>query len=401
VIFSVWGWKFNSRENYRVATLANYDLKLGETGFVFCSVWPKAEAGSQASRLFTAGRIFSKEKGAILFRGEGHLSRIFGGYELFYTNITYGGMSGGPVLDMRGRVIGIHGMVDGEPVGEQAGLPKGFIQLGYSLGVPVRTFVNWAKEVGEDPGWLRVGKDAPPVLTAEEQRSIVESLIKNIAAPGKDANALAWVNYGNQLWRLRKNDEALAAFDRAIQIQPAFYQAWFALGLTLDSLDRYEEAIAAFDRAIRESQEKFAPAWRGRGDALDSLKRYEEALVCFDKAIALDPDNFVLHQLRGQALKELKRHQEAIAAYNKAIELKPEFAFAYMLRSISSRALGDFQGAIADCNKAIELQPDSAEAYMFRGFARRALGDFQGAIADFNKAIEIQPDYADVIRTPL
>jgi len=383
--------QFSSSENYRVATLANYDLKIEEEGFVFTSGWPKAEAGAQASRLFTAGSIFSREEGA--FQGKDSYSLQYG-YELVYTNITEGGMSGGPLLDMRGRLIGIHGRADGEKtVVDQVGSQARSIQLGYSLGVPVRTFVNLAKEVGVDPGWLRVEKDAPPVLTKVERSSIQERLL-TVDAPGAGGDAIAWLNYGNQLWRLGKNEEALAAFDRAIQIQPAFYQAWYAKGVTLRSLERYEEAIAAFDRAIRESQEKFAPAWRRRGGALYLVKRYEEALASFDRAIALDPKNFIVYAFQGDALDKLKRKKEARDAYSKAIELNPDHYYAYNRRGFARYELGDKQGAIADFNKAIELKPDYANAYSSRGIVRYELGDKQGAIADLNKAIELKPDNA-------
>ncbi|MHC5829913.1 MAG: trypsin-like peptidase domain-containing protein, partial [Nostoc sp.] len=80
------------------------------------------------------------------------MSSLTGGYELVYTSITYGGMSGGPVLDSQGRVIGIHALAEGEQVSdEKTGDTESRgsdIQLGYSLGIPISTFLGIATRLG-------------------------------------------------------------------------------------------------------------------------------------------------------------------------------------------------------------------------------------------------------------
>ncbi|MCT7948272.1 serine protease [Ancylothrix sp. C2] len=119
--------QFSSNENYQVATLADYYLD--KKRFVFAYGWGKAD-GKKAKPKFTPGFIWSKEQGSIFAKDPGSLTY---GYELVYTNITQGGMSGGPVLDIQGRVIGIHGRTEGDY--------RDNIQLGYSLGVPIKTFL--------------------------------------------------------------------------------------------------------------------------------------------------------------------------------------------------------------------------------------------------------------------
>ena len=61
-------------------------------------------------------------------------------------------------------------------------------------------------------------------------------------------------------------------------------------GKRLYDARKYEEAIASFDKAI-EIKPKFADVWSSKGDALRRLKKYEEAVASFDKAIEIKPKN--------------------------------------------------------------------------------------------------------------
>jgi len=377
--------QFQSQESYRVATLANYNWDVDERRWVFLSGWPGLKPGEfrSADPEFTAGLVFSKERGSLNVKNSLSLTEA-NGYELVYSTPSQGGMSGGPVLDARGRVIGIHAAAEGELLLEEGALYS--IQLGYSLGVPVRTFLSLAGRTDVKPEWLQVEKTAPRSLNKKEITIIIEK-------PAKSGSAIDWVNYGNQLWRLFEYEEAVAAFDEAIKRKPKFEQAWYARGLALQGQGKYRAAVASFDKAT-EINPRFYEAWRERGKALDWLQRYREALASLDKAININPKDSVLYMLRGVLLQELERYAEAVEAYSQAIDIKPH-PFAYVGRGVARGNLGDDSGALADYNKAIEIKPDYAEAYNNRGVARRNLGDYSGALADYNKAIEIKPDYAD------
>jgi protein O-GlcNAc transferase len=72
------------------------------------------------------------------------------------------------------------------------------------------------------------------------------------------------------------------------------------------SLKRYEEALTSYDRAIAIKPD-YAEAYYNRGNALQELKRLEEALASYDRAIEIKPDYAEAYSNRGNALKELKR----------------------------------------------------------------------------------------------
>ena len=190
--------QFTSQEDYQVATLANYKSrqeKMMEEMSVAVSNPETAEAnmekiGQKYERIsrdsrniipwlflfgwqrqqntpqprLTAGRNSTTKK--IFASEEDQATTVFKdissttqekGYRLSYTNFSQGGMSGGAVLDTQGRVIGIHAAAEGERVGLRE------IQLGFSLGIPIKTFLSSAQQAGIKPEWLKVETSPPPI----------------------------------------------------------------------------------------------------------------------------------------------------------------------------------------------------------------------------------------------
>lgn len=140
--------EFTSEEDYKVANLANSDnITEGQT--VFISGWPNPGTSiKKRIRQFTSGEVSARPDEA-----------LEGGYQIVYTNVTRAGMSGAPVFDTSGRVIGIHGQGDGEKIYkeeqkklEQSGLSQTLItnaQLdGFNLGIPINTFLSLAPQNG-------------------------------------------------------------------------------------------------------------------------------------------------------------------------------------------------------------------------------------------------------------
>ena len=55
---------------------------------------------------------------------------------------------------------------------------------------------------------------------------------------------------GHALYGLKRYEEALAAFEQAIRLDPNYVSAYYTKGEALRKLERYEEAITAYDQAI-------------------------------------------------------------------------------------------------------------------------------------------------------
>ncbi|MDB9452718.1 tetratricopeptide repeat-containing serine protease family protein, partial [Dolichospermum circinale] len=389
--------KFTSRENYQVATLANYPTKDFE--YMFTAGYPRL--GEKSPWRFTLGQIYSKERGLLATTQSDFNTNssgtaqsavsLTGGYELVYSSITFGGMSGGPVLDSQGRVIGIHGRTEGEAAIDNNSNSKETIQLGNSLGIPISTFLALATRLNTQA--QKIETTLTPELSPQEVKSI-QTAILSVDVSQSNTTASQWLARGNQLWRLRRYPEAIQAFDEAIKQKPKFiHLAYYGKGLALGWSGKGSEAITALELAVKFKPD-FVPAWDDLSVAYRESNQLDKALAAINQAIQLQPNNPNLYNQKYVVLSDLKRYREAEAAINKAIELSPRAAF-YTNRGNVRNDLGDKPGAIDDYTQAIKINPNDAQAYSNRGNVRYELGDKQGAIDDYTQAIKINPNYAE------
>jgi tetratricopeptide (TPR) repeat protein/S1-C subfamily serine protease len=407
--------EFTSNQTYRVASLASNSLfNKDDWDFVCVSGWPISKVtGDKPTRLFSVGEIIKPDLIQLVKKDAGSLTD---GYEMVYSNITAGGVSGGQVLNIDGQVIGIHGRADGEETIDHAGEQRP-IQLGYSFGIPINKFLGMTSQIGVKLGELKIDypvfpdliSDGKSVRAKEKKMRDILNVIINIFKIKhlKTFNdPIELTNYANRLWRIGDYENALAALNIAIKIQPKLYHAWYLRGLVLYSQQRFlfnkqklkptnQEILASFSMATI-IEPKFSPAWRWQGILLQLLERYEESIKSINEAISLDSKDSTLHHLKGDFFTKLKQYEEAIAAYTQSIEIQPS-SYAYFNRGLLKYDYKKEQkGALSDYTEAIKLDPDLVEAYANRGVVRNVLGDTQGALDDYAQAIKLKPDYAEV-----
>jgi len=369
---------FTSEINYSVATLGNYELK--DNSYIFVFGWPVSKNYRKPSSLLTAGWFLSPEKSRIYNAKD--VFSLQDGYELTYTNMTQGGMSGGPVFDTQGQVIGIHGQTEAE----------NGVNIGYSLGIPTKTILSLINNLGVQKEWLTVETSVPKFPTKEVDNILQMS--RTIVEPSSEAKEEDWINYGNQSWRFGNYSGAIDAFNTVIRINPKSYLAWYVGGLAASAQGNYEGAVRCFSNAV-EYKPDFYAAWRQKGDAHNSLGEYKDALNAYEKATAEEAEkqnqkDFALYWRKGVALDNLKRYPEAIIAYTKSIEIQPH-PYAYHNRGIAYYKKGEKNNALKNYDEAIRLKPDYANSYFGKGKVyddRGDKGDKKNALENYKKAIE-------------
>jgi superkiller protein 3 len=198
---------------------------------------------------------------------------------------------------------------------------------------------------------------------------------------------------------LGKKEEAIAAYRKAIELDPKLAAAYYNLGNRLSDLGKKEEAIAAYRKAI-ELDPKLAAAYNNLGNRLSELGKKEEAIAAYRKAIELDPKYAKAYSNLGNRLSDLGKKEDAISAHRKAIELDPKSAAAYYNLGLVLDDLGKKEEAISAFRKALSL-PDGtgtlttahAAAHNNLGWVYQQQGKLKEALAEYEAALKIDPKY--------
>ncbi len=115
-------------------------------------------------------------------------------------------------------------------------------------------------------------------------------------------------------------EQAIEAFDKAIEIDPQYAEAWVEKGITLECQGKPDEAMKAYNEALRLNP-NLAKAWFTEGEILRHHGECDEAVKAFDNAIEIDPQYADAWDGLGQALERMGAYGEAKNANDEAYRL--------------------------------------------------------------------------------
>jgi tetratricopeptide (TPR) repeat protein len=210
-------------------------------------------------------------------------------------------------------------------------------------------------------------------------------------------NPSSWVgqnNLGLALLQSGKPDEAVAHYQKALEINPNYAEAHNNIGVVLCQKGQVDEAMVQFQKAL-EIKPDYAEAHINLGNALFQKGRVDEAVAQFQKALEINPNNAEAHYNLGVALIQRGQVDEAIAEYQKALEINPNYVEAHYNLGVVLCQKGRVDEAMAQFQKALEINPNYADAHNNLGFIFFQKGQMDEAMVQFQKALEINPNHAD------
>jgi S1-C subfamily serine protease len=323
--------KFTSPQRYRTAEIGDSTQITEGTSSYVSGFRLKSTAGTEASFRFSSGQIFANAS-----------HPLSDGYALVYDNPTFHGMSGGPVLNQKGQLIGVHGR-----------------SLSYTPNANMATEIN-KTSTGQQ------------VLAAD-----VKGGAFNLAIPT------------NTFLSLTPSIDSTLGLRTAVLIQETKQftaEDYFVRGAAKSMEGAAQEAIAQFDQAIR-LQPSYASAYLGRAGLISGIGNFQKALQDCDRAIQLQPGLASAYNTRS-SLRVMGEMNNMLKSFNGA--------------NIASKTpkieldRGLLQKSLTDSNEAIRQKPDDPSFYLGRAAVRNSLKDNQGAIADYQKAADLYQALGDL-----
>lgn len=170
------------------------------------------------------------------------------------------------------------------------------------------------------------------------------------------------INYAaGQLWALlRRNERAIAAFRRCTAVDPARVAAWRMIGFLCQQDERrHDEALLAFEWAVELAPDDAVSRYNF-GFLLHRQGELEHALAQMTAAVRLRPALDQAWYGCGLLLSELGRPQEALVALRRAVELQPFNGSASYALCRACQVVGDEEGLLAEYRRIGQYDPRSA-----------------------------------------
>ena len=365
---------------------------------------------------------------------------IENGYQMLYDNRTQPGMSGGPILNLSGRIVGIHGR--GE-LDQRNSRQERVLKTGVNQGMPISLYNQYLKEgrvsfkssspatyddylamarnvqgeSGKEQTVLRLTSQAlkiretcPPHFMRGVTFSALEDHLQAINAYseclGLEPNANTYVNRGREYASLGNFVMAIKDYDLALERNPRNELAWRSRYFANISLNRYEDAISDISFLVMNPD--------GVDDLIDYkyflarahylAKDYEKAESVLDNLannFSFASNLHDLHGLKGRIYADTGRHDLAVDEFVAAISGHPN-AWNYYNYGNSLSALGFSSEAISAWSTSLSRADDvELKAFALNNRANEFFKSrrFKLALADFDESIKLNPNYVKALMT--
>jgi tetratricopeptide (TPR) repeat protein len=255
-----------------------------------------------------------------------------------------------------------------------------------------KTLAPVTRDVKEGAAEALFGLGGAGTRQGDELAALIYLRLALFLRPDHD---LAAVTVANLFEDLKRNDEAIRAYELVPTSSPMRESAEIQAALEMDSIGRSDEALSRL-RDIVAAHPNDAEAWSALGSLQRAMKKFEDGAAAYDKAIALtgppDRSNWALFYFRGICYERSKQWPKAEADFKKALELFPDqpLVLNYLGYSWVDQGV-NLDEAFKMLRRAVDLRPSDGYIVDSLGWAHYKLGHYEDATRELEKAIDLKP----------
>lgn len=383
-------------------------LKVNGSKLPFLELAPEGQGPAVGARVYAIGN----PNGLTNTFSEGVVSglRTQGDVPHIQTNAAVSpGSSGGPLLDARGKVVGVTSFIveDAERVNQNLNFAVASLRVSALVALassPDRRPTALASAGGKALDAKSSGEfnESWQAFNKGDFKKAAEILTRLRDRDPKDA--WVWVALGKLHGEIGNPDLEIEAYETAIRIKPDFAGAYCALACVLGVSDP-NRAVGVCKAAIR-IDPSYWDAWLGLAACLNSLERYQEAADASKESIRLNPTHPGGYWQLAEAKGAMARQDEFQDAMKKAMALEPDRANAfarlgdlYCAVWLYSHKAHEYNKGVEACKTALRIRPDCEEAYGALVTLYALSGRRSEAIRTYEALIKINPRRAsDLLR---
>ena len=206
---------------------------------------------------------------------------------------------------------------------------------------------------------------------------------------GEDAlySAVAQVQFQSNL------EKGVADLAREVGRQrPREAEFYIQLGAAWQSVGKPAEAVAAYERAVK-LQPRSPRALRSLAQALRASGQAPRSAETLNRAIQIAPADAMTYHQYAALDSEQGRAREALEKIQKTISLDPDLPGEYTTLASLLAGAGQVERAAASLREALRIDPYDATAYDLTGRVLAGKGEMPEALYHFEKANRLRPGF--------
>ncbi|HYA11356.1 MAG TPA: tetratricopeptide repeat protein [Thermodesulfovibrionales bacterium] len=201
------------------------------------------------------------------------------------------------------------------------------------------------------------GKELSPTTNSQKEEASSAKQIESVQAVEKDTpvkDVLTYFNMGVDFYRQREITKAIHAYQKVIELDPAYVEAYNNLGIIYQDLGDFDKALNAYQTSIKINP-RYEKAYNNLGIVLFLNGRYEESKEAFQNALNINPNNIESYINLGILYNKQGQFEKAIEYYQKALTINPLNGETHYNIGLLYEQLGNLKIAIGYYQKFIQL----------------------------------------------